>query len=290
MTAMPSDSPVLPNLLSTCGNALATAQKLSAAAKDGVTALVSRDGKINADLLEQHQFAAHGFAWFATTVAALEQMLAWAKRLEESRRFGELEQLMLQAAFGEYLNQLYGGLPMSQGEVVRLSDFGSDSSTRHGLHCADISVLRESGHSEAVRSRIGALIHDYHFGDPAIDDETLVLVRDQFRKFADSEVIPHAHEWHLKDELIPLEIVEHMAELGVFGLTIPEEYGGLGMGKMAMCVVTEELSRGYIGVGSLGTRSEIAGELIRLGGTEEQNHELLPKCWWGEILQSAVFT
>ena len=290
MTAMPSDSLVLPNLLSTCGNARATALKRSAAAKDGVTALVSRDGKINADLLEQHQFAAHGFAWFATTVAALEQMLAWAKRLEESRRFGELEQLMLQAAFGEYLNQLYGGLPMSQGEVVRLSDFGIDSSTRHGLHCADISVLRESGHSEAVRSRIGALIHDYHFGDPAIDDETLVLVRDQFRKFADSEVIPHAHEWHLKDELIPLEIVEHMAELGVFGLTIPEEYGGLGMGKMAMCVVTEELSRGYIGVGSLGTRSEIAGELIRLGGTEEQKHEFLPKISSGEILPTAVFT
>ncbi len=290
MTAMPSDSFVLPDLLSTCGNALATAQKLSAAAKNGVTALVSRNGKIDADLLEQHQFAAHGFAWFATTVAALEQMLAWAKRLEESRRFGELEQLMLQAAFGEYLNQLYGGLPMSQGEVVRLSDFGIDSSTRHGLHCADISVLRESGHSEAVRSRIGALIHDYRFGDPAIDDETLVLVRDQFRKFADSEVIPHAHEWHLKDELIPLEIVEHMAELGVFGLTIPEEYGGLGMGKMAMCVVTEELSRGYIGVGSLGTRSEIAGELIRLGGTEEQKHEFLPKISSGEILPTAVFT
>jgi (2S)-methylsuccinyl-CoA dehydrogenase len=290
MTATTTDSLLLPDLISICGNALATAQKLRGVARDGVLEMVSRNGKIDADLLERHQFSAHGFAWFATYVAALEQMLAWAQRLDESGRFGELEQLMLQAAFGEYLNQLFGGLPMSQGEVVRLSDFAVPSSTRHSVHCADVSTLREHGNTEAVRSRIGALIHDYHFGDAAIDDETLVLVRDQFRKFSESEVIPHAHEWHLKDELIPLEIVEHMAELGVFGLTIPEEYGGLGMGKMAMCVVTEELSRAYIGVGSLGTRSEIAGELIRLGGTEEQKHEFLPKIASGEILPTAVFT
>lgn len=285
-----TDSLFLPHLLNACSTALATVQELYTVAKDSVGKMVSRGGRIDAELLDRHQFAAHGFAWFATYVSALEQMLAWARRLEESGRFGELEQLMLQAAFGEYLNQIYGGLPMSQGEVVRLSDFGIDSGTRHSLHCHDISVLREQGNTEAVRSRIGALIHDFHFGDPAIDDETLVLVRDQFRKFGESEVIPHAHEWHLKDELIPLEIIEHMAELGVFGLTIPEEYGGLGMGKMAMCVVTEELSRAYIGVGSLGTRSEIAGELIRLGGTEEQKQHYLPKIASGEILPTAVFT
>jgi len=74
--------------------------------------------------------------------------------------------------------------------------------------------------------------------------------------------VPDAHEWHLKDQLIPIEIVQHMGELGVFGLTIPEAFGGSGLGKTAMCVVSEELSRGYIGVGSLGTRSEIAAELI----------------------------
>ena len=96
------------------------------------------------------------------------------------------------------------------------------------------------------------------------------MIRDQFKKFSEEQVIPNAHEWHLKDELIPIEVIKQMAELGVFGLTIPETYGGLGMKKIAMCVVTEELSRGYIGIGSIGTRSEIAAELIRLGGTEEQ--------------------
>ena len=81
-----------------------------------------------------------------------------------------------------------------------------------------------------------------------------------------------------------------MAELGVFGLTIPEEYGGMGLGKESMCVVSEELSRGYIGVGSLGTRSEIAAELILGGGTEAQKQKWLPKIASGEMLPTAVFT
>jgi (2S)-methylsuccinyl-CoA dehydrogenase len=81
-----------------------------------------------------------------------------------------------------------------------------------------------------------------------------------------------------------------MGELGVFGLTIPEEYGGLGLGKVSMCVVTEELSRGYIGVGSLGTRSEIAAELIMTGGTEAQKRQWLPRIASGEVLPTAVFT
>ena len=116
------------------------------------------------------------------------------------------------------------------------------------------------------------------------------MVRDQFRRFATRGRCPLAHDWHLRDELIPLAVIEQLAELGVFGLTIPEEYGGLGLGKEAMCVVTEELSRGYIGVGSLGTRSEIAGELIRLGGTEEQKERWLPRIASGEIMPTAVFT
>ena len=110
------------------------------------------------------------------------------------------------------------------------------------------------------------------------------------RRFAEDNVTPHAHEWHLKNDYIPLEVIEQMSELGVFGLTIPEEYGGLGLGKESMCVVSEELSRAYIGVGSLGTRSEIAAELILCGGTEEQKQKWLPKIASGEILPTAVFT
>jgi (2S)-methylsuccinyl-CoA dehydrogenase len=85
-------------------------------------------------------------------------------------------------------------------------------------------------------------------------------------------------------------VIDGLAELGVFGLTIPEEFGGLGLGKVAMCVVSEELSRAYIGVGSLGTRSEIAAELILCGGTSAQKEKYLPLIASGAILPTAVFT
>jgi (2S)-methylsuccinyl-CoA dehydrogenase len=126
-------------------------------------------------------------------------------------------------------------------------------------------------------------------GVTGLDDE-LEMIRDQFSRYARERVEPNAHDWHLKDELIPMEIIEELAEMGVFGLTIPEEYGGFGLSKASMVVVSEELSRGYIGVGSLGTRSEIAAELILCGGTEEQKNQWLPKIASGEILPTAVFT
>jgi (2S)-methylsuccinyl-CoA dehydrogenase len=282
---------IVPDLIATCESALTIVEKLRMAAKAKVTEMVSKDGKINSALFDANQLAAHGYAWLATYAAALEQMLGWGKRLQEAGNLGELETLMVQAAFGEYIAQIYGGIPMSQGELVRPTDLGIDSAALHEFHNLAITTLRRDGCTAAVRIRIAEIIKDgHHFGEPGLDDETLVLIKDQFRSFAENEVIPYAHEWHLKDELIPIEVVNHVAEMGVFGLTLPEEYGGLGLGKMSMCVVTEELSRGYIGVGSLGTRSEIAGELIRVGGTPEQKAEWLPKIASGEILPTAVFT
>ena len=121
-------------------------------------------------------------------------------------------------------------------------------------------------------------------------EEELEMIRDQFRRYALDKIEPHAHDWHLNDDLIPMEVIEELAEMGVFGLTIPEEFGGFGLSKASMCVVSEELSRGYIGVGSLGTRSEIAAELIIAGGTDAQKANWLPKLASAEILPTAVFT
>ncbi|MBC7950562.1 MAG: acyl-CoA/acyl-ACP dehydrogenase [Rhodospirillaceae bacterium] len=284
-------SVLLPDLLATCATALETLRGLHGAAKDSVTALVSKDGKIDSALFEANQEAAHGYAWLTTYVSALDQMLEWGKRLEASGKLGELEALMVQAAFGEYSAQIFGGIPMSQGEYIRPVDLGLDAGICHKFRSDALSTLRKCGNAPAVRVRIAELIEDgHHFGELGLEDETLDMIRDQFHRFVEEKVVPYAHEWHLKDVLIPIEVVNAVAEMGVFGLTLPEEYGGLGMGKTAMCVVTEELSRGYIGVGSLGTRSEIAGELIRLGGTEEQKQEWLPKIATGEILPTAVFT
>ncbi len=285
---------VLDNLLALCAEAERAALAFDVAAKAAVRRLIAPTGRVDAKLLEREQFAAHGYAWIATYVAGLVQMRRWAETLAAANKLGELETLLLQAAYGEYLSQLSGGIAMSQVEVVRGSDLGMADDTMQALATPAVQKLAARGNSNAVRLRIATLLADSldsgDFGALGLDDEALEMVREQFRRFVGDEVLPHAHEWHLKDELIPLPVVEKMAEMGVFGLTIPEEWGGSGMGKLAMCVVTEELSRGYIGVGSLGTRSEIAGELIRSGGTEAQKKKYLARIAQGTILPTAVFT
>ncbi len=285
-----TENALLDDLFATCDGGLAAADEILAAARQALAANVSHDGKVDAVLLEAEQFAAHGFAWLTTYVEGLRNMLDWGRRLEGEGKLGELESLMVQAAFGEYLNQICGGIAISQVEVARLSEIGIENEKLHDLCNEDMGTLMQAGNTNAVRMRIGELIADSRFGDVALGDETLELIRDQFRRFVDEQVLPDAHEWHLKDDFIPMAVVEQMSELGVFGLTVPEKWGGLGLGKTAMCLVTEELSRGYIGVGSLGTRSEIAAELIRLGGTDEQKQHYLPKIASGEILPTAVFT
>ncbi|MBT5374748.1 MAG: acyl-CoA dehydrogenase [Rhodospirillaceae bacterium] len=283
---------VLPDLLEVCGSALKAAQDLGEAAHGAVKALVVKDdGKIDASALEADQFAVHGLAWFETYVAALREMLAWAERLEADGALGDLESLILQAAYGEYLSQMLGGLPMSQVEILRPIDLGIPVQALIGFAgTSAVMTLSGKGNTASVREAIAEHITHGNYGQTALGDEMLDMVRDQFHRFTEEQILPNAHEWHLKDEFIPMSIIEQMAELGVFGLAIPEENGGLGMGKVAMCVVTEELSRGYLSVGSLGTRAEIAAELIRLGGTEEQKAEWLPKIASGEILTTAVFT
>ncbi|WP_409745689.1 acyl-CoA dehydrogenase family protein [Ferrovibrio sp.] len=289
-----NESLLIGDLLSNCAAALKAAEQLAAHATAAVAQLVrGADGHIDGARLEEEQFAAHGLAWLATYVATLKESLHWAERLQAEGKLRELEALILQAGFGEYLAQMQGGIPMSQVEVCRPDDLGITTEALQAFLTAPVQRLIQAGNTSAVRSRIGALIQDGlstgDFGELGLD-ETMAMVREQFRRFGEDKVAPFAHDWHRNDDFIPMEIVLEMAELGVFGLTIPEEYGGHGLGKMAMCVVSEELSRAYIGVGSLGTRAEIAAELILRGGTEEQRKQWLPKLASGEILPTAVFT
>ncbi|MBP7001974.1 acyl-CoA dehydrogenase family protein [Amaricoccus sp.] len=283
---------VLDALMTLAAEAGQAAEALLALARARVAARVSAGGRVSMKALEADQSAAHALAWIATYVDALREMRAWAGRLEAEGRLGELERLLLQIGFGEYLAQLAGGIPMSQGEIARPRDAGLTAADLAPFHAASAALV-EGGNTDAARARLVELMlaqaGGATFGATGLDTD-FEMIRDQFRRFADEKVVPHAHEWHLKDELIPLAILEEMGELGVFGLTIPEEYGGSGLPKTAMCVVSEELSRGYIGVGSLGTRSEIAAELILGGGTEAQKAEWLPKIASAEVLPTAVFT
>ncbi|ARN82146.1 acyl-CoA dehydrogenase family protein [Methylocystis bryophila] len=273
--------------------ALAGVEALYETALTKVRARVTKDGKLSAELIENEQHAAHGLAWFATYRQSLSELIAYAERLSSEGTYGETEQLLTRIGFAEFLAQVFGGIPMSQGEIVRLFDFGlsCDEVRAHSGEAAN-RLIRE-GLTPKNKARLAELI-DHHEAAETIGasglDETLEAIRSEMRKFASDNVTPFAQEWHAKNEYIPLEVISGLAELGVFGLTIPEEFGGSGMGKIAMCVVSEELSRAYIGVGSLGTRSEIAGELILVGGTKAQKEKYLPKIAAGEILPTAVFT
>ncbi|NCV67822.1 MAG: acyl-CoA dehydrogenase [Rhodobacteraceae bacterium] len=284
---------VMPDLLATTQQALESLDTLLKEAKGTVKSLVAKDGRISSSLMEQHQAAAHGLSWLATYHESMRQMQNWATKLTEAGEFGEAEQLLHQIACGEYHAQVVGGIPMSQGEIVRLSDIKISAATQQEYQNAAVMNLIANGNTQAARTRLVELMQEQAgnviFGASGLDEE-LEMIREQFRRFSIDRVEPHAHEWHLNDELIPMEIIEELAELGVFGLTIPEELGGFGLTKASMAVVSEELSRGYIGVGSLGTRSEIAAELIICGGTDEQKENWLPKLASGEILPTAVFT
>jgi (2S)-methylsuccinyl-CoA dehydrogenase len=237
-----------------------------------------------------HQRATHGLAWLATYVEGIRQLAAFAESAHRAGSLSELKELLVEIGIGEFLSQIQGGIPMSQGEIMRPADLGLSSAAVAASLAGPLEGLMLDNAQR--RARLVALLRDLNdltVGGPE-EDESLVSIRQEVRRFAESEVAPRAHDWHLANESIPLEVVAQMSELGVFGLTIAERYGGMGLGKEAMCVVTEELSRGYIGVGSLGTRSEIAAELIAAGGTEEQRRTWLPKIASGATLPTAVFT
>ena len=274
-------------LIARCGQAVISADKVLQAAKAGVRVKITDAGG-----MDNAQHVAHGLAWLATTVEGLRQMHDWANRLNGEGRFGEFEQLLLIAAFAEYSAQIVGGIAMSQVEIIRVEALGVAKSDVRRFDDAVVDLVAEGG-SESIKARLGDFIAAQPgamtFGDTGLDD-THAPIQDSMRSFSLEEVIPHAHEWHLKNEYIPLDIIKKLADLGVFGLSLPEEYGGVGLGKEAMCVASEELSRGYIGVGSLGTRAEIAGELILHNGTPEQKKKYLPKIASGETLPTAVFT
>ncbi len=268
-------------LLQVFDAAVADADAYLEAAKRAVRERVVKAGKVDRVLIDVEQHLVHGFAWVATYAEALRQVALWARDLDAKGQLSDVDRLLAKVVFAEYGAQLAGGVPMTQVEVIRPSDFGVAAPPVRLVVTQDDRTRL----AQAVRDAQGKATVE----NPNLDHE-FEMIRDQFRKFADEKVVPHAHQWHLNDELIPLPILEEMGALGVFGLTIPEEFGGSGLGKTAMCVVSEELSRGYIGVGSLGTRSEIAAELILTGGTEAQKREWLPKIATAEILPTAVFT
>ena len=238
---------------------------------------------------EKNQHLVHGFAWIATYIEALRQINKWGIELTNKNKLNEFEQLILDISFIEYISQILHGIPMSQTEFIKITDFESinkndELKISENFNFSNVSELKERLVKIAINN------------DNIITLENTGLeteyeqIREQFQKFNSLNVYNNANKWHLEDKLIPQKIIDDLASLGVFGLTIPEKYGGLGLNKLAMCVVSEELARGYIGVGSLATRTEIASELILNDGTETQKDFWLPKISKGETIPAACFT
>ena len=286
-------SPILNNLCDLTSKSVNALEILLSHVIDHVREYALVEGRVSSAKLDEHQFETHSLAWIATYIESLRQMHYWAEIAIKNDKFDEIEKLLLQISFGEYLSQIQSGIPMSQTEFARLKDMDLPATVLTDFLIPEVEMLSKFGNTQSARQYLVKLMQDgigvSTFGFSGLDEE-LEMVREQFRRFSNDKVEPYAHSWHLKDELIPLEIITEMADLGVFGLTIPEEYGGLGLSKAAMCVVSEELSRGYIGVGSLATRSEIAAELILCGGTEDQKQKWLPKLADASVLPTAVFT
>ncbi len=284
--ASPS-SPAARDVLEGASSVADAADRLLSIAKRSVAEMMA-----GAESADSHQHAGHGLAWLATYAQSLRQLSAWAHRLDGEGRFGETERLITQIGIHEYAHQIAGGIAMSQNEVVRPADLAIPRADLRRYE-DEVFAVTDDWPLESAKRALAARIAEQPgattFGDTGLD-EIHGAMHEEMRRFSEAEVRPFAHEWHLANEYIPLEVIEKLAELGVFGVSFPEEFGGMGLGKEAMCIVSEELSRGYIGVGSLGTRSEIAGELILANGTDEQKQKYLPRIASGELIPTAVFT
>ena len=291
MDAGPAHSPLIDGLLDKAAAAAGAVDALLRRARAAMLDAWGTAGSIAPEIFETQQHALHGLSWLATYSEALNAVARYADRLEKEGRFGEMERLLVQGAFGEFLQQVAGGIPMSQGEFVRLPELKLSAGDVADF-TTSVRPLLERGTSPEMRARLVSLMLERHgatFGDCGLD-ETLESMRNEMRRFTDERIAPFAHGWHMANAYVPLDVVSDLARLGVFSLTLPERHGGMGMGKVAMCVVSEELSRGWIAVGSIGTRSEIACELILNGGTEAQKDAWLSRIASGELLPTAVFT
>ena len=242
--------------------------------------------------LQDNQHAAHGYAWLETTIFALDAVAHWAKRRAQNQQAAV--PALVAVLFGEYLAQIIGGIPMSQTEFVRPADLQLEVEAQKLADDGAVAWFLQNGRNGENHALIVDALADNQFA-AIFENALLDDIRMQYQRFTDEKIIPYAHQWHLDNALIPDDLIADLSALGTFGVCIPENFGGLGLdglgvGKVAMCVITEELSRGWIGAGSLGTRSEIAGDLILQNGSPAQKSHWLPKIASGEVLPTAVFT
>ncbi len=261
-----------------------------AAARTVRRKVAGEDERIGATALNDEQRAVHGLAWIATYAQTLARLAAWSAARAAAGPLSRADELVVLIGCGEILASLADGIAMSQNEIVRPRELDLPSAVADLAADPDVAFFLADGNTAAHRRELTSILAQGGAISETLDDDDLDMIRGQFRRFAEERIAPDAHRLHLENALIPIETVAEMAEMGVFGICVAPKFGGMGLGKLAMCVVTEELSRAWVAAGSLGTRSEIACELIALAGTEIQKAHWLPRIASGEVLPTAVFT
>ncbi len=176
---------------------------------------------------------------------------------------------------------------------AHLSEFGLSAERLNAtLGALATKQLMRAAAADGVLEAIGRHVIEQRGANHCwIENELAVMTRDSVRQFAESEVAPIAERIHRHDELVPDSIIEKMSELGFFGMSVPEEYGGGGMGNLAMIITTEELSRcSLAAAGSLITRPEILTKALLKGGTDQQKHKWLPLIASGRLMVGIAVT
>lgn len=252
---------------------------------------VSRQCGLGHEDADQH--LVHGLAWYATYIHAAQETADWIMKSQRQGHLGAAGLLAGRILLGELLAECRGGIAMHQLEVIRPQDFGLPADHLALLEQDAVLKTVRAAADPALRRQLIDLLSQGSLDAAAFgleDDPDARAMADEMRRFAADDILPHAQAWHMENAYVPESVLKGMADLGVFGISVAEQYGGAGAGKVAMCAITEELSHAYIGTGSLGTRSEIAAELIQTAGRPEQKTRLLPAIAAGTILPAAAFT
>jgi (2S)-methylsuccinyl-CoA dehydrogenase len=262
--------------------ALAAAQKICDMVAAHLASVSVVDGRLDVDKLDEHQLAAYEFAFMVAETQAARESFAF---LERQNRWGSVDEQVSHLFLAETIQNLRNRV------YARPSAYGlATQQIVDILDVEEVRVYTDKWLRPAEYEAVADALVDGRLPSIGLGEEH-EAIREPFRKFAQEKVMPLAEKIHRHDLLVPEDLIQGLAEMGTFGITIPEEYGGFMTDNIGMVIVTEELSRGSLAAaGSLVTRPEILSKALLKGGTEEQKQEWLPKLATGEVMAGVAVT
>jgi (2S)-methylsuccinyl-CoA dehydrogenase len=266
---------------------LASARELADVARQVAESAVESAARLTdgGKNIDEHQVHSERIAQLATEARAAAELVAYAEGQSSNDAADSLAEAEAFAFAAETLHKARNAVESDPDR------FAIDSGLQDLLSGDEIRKLIRDGQDEARIREIGRRVIEARGAFTAeLDDEIANMTRDHARDFARAEVAPIAQDMHREDSLIPEDLIQKMAGIGLFGSSIPEAYGGTEMGLLTMSVLTEELCTVSLVAGSLITRSEILTRALLAGGTDEQRQTWLPRIASGELLVGVAVT